>query len=217
MSLTVPVQHFTHSAVIQYDFITMPSDKPFVALLSQYIETLQITMCSSIFSPSNIQYFRKQPIEQPNFCLQTLHSRYSWEGAKKTVWWKLMSYAIKPVRGMLIIVCFWFVCLFSFFPPYSFSPVYLSMANCVVSSEGCSSLRDIALLSIWYAYHLAGSKCSSAQCQDWHGNVSVRVQFTLSSLPFIPLAFVKSSFLVKESQWSLKERQFWIDVWKKKE
>lgn len=66
----------------------------------------------------------------------------------KRQWWKLMSYAIKPVRGMLIIVWFLFVCLalhiFS-------SPGYLSMANCAVSSERCSSLGEIALSSTWYA------------------------------------------------------------------
>lgn len=104
------------------------------ALLSGHIETLPIIICELyFFPPQNFQYREKQPTEQLNFCLQTLHSRYSWEAAKKTVWWKLMSYAIKPVRGMLIIVCF-LVCLFSF-SPHSSSPVYPSMASGVDSSE----------------------------------------------------------------------------------
>lgn len=68
-----------------------------------------------------------------------------------------------------------FVC-FAFF--HSFSPVYLSMANAVVSSEVCSSLCNIALLSVWYAHHLAGWKCWSVQCQDWNGSLSMRVQIS---------------------------------------
>lgn len=56
-----------------------------------------------------------------------------------------MSYASKPVRGMLIIVfffCCWvFLCAFVWFS-ILFSPVYFSMADCV------SSLGDTALLSI---------------------------------------------------------------------
>lgn len=159
------------------------------SLLSQHVQTLQIINLQALFSSLKPPVLRKQPTEQPNFCLQSLHSKYSREGAIKTEWWRLMSYAMKLVRGMLIIVCFWFVCLFSL--SHSFSPVYLSMANGVVSSEGCSSLIDIALLSIWYAYRLAGSKCSSVQRQNWHSNLSMRVQITdaLSSLPFMRLLY----------------------------
>lgn len=48
--------------------------------------------------------------------------------------------------GECSLLCvFWFVCLAP--PIQPFSPVYLSMANCVVSSEGCSSLGNITLLS----------------------------------------------------------------------
>ena len=85
------------------------------AVVRTYSDTTDNNLQALFFPPQNFQYWEKQPTEQLNFCLQTLHSRYSWEAAKKTVWWKLMSYAIKPVRGMLIIVCF-LVCLFSFSP-----------------------------------------------------------------------------------------------------
>lgn len=109
-----------------------------------------------------------------------------------------------------------FVC-FAFF--HSFSPVYLSMANGVVSSEACSSLCNIALLSIWYAHHLAGCKCWSVQCQDWNGGLSMRVQiseahpYSHSSGCFIKKLFSCEGVL---SPW-WRKGSFGIEVWEKKE
>lgn len=116
----------------------MLSDKPFVALWPRHIQTLQIM--HALFLSLKPPVLRKQPTEQPNFCLQSLHTRYSWEGAKKTVWWKLMSYAIKPVRGMLIIVCFRFVCL-------AFFPFFLSCLS--LNGKLCCLIWGL-LISRWY-------------------------------------------------------------------
>lgn len=51
MSLTVSlsIQPFTSSTVIKYGFITMPSDKLFMALLSGHIQTVQIIICKLYF------------------------------------------------------------------------------------------------------------------------------------------------------------------------
>lgn len=68
-----------------------------------------------------------------------------------------------------------FVCWALF---HSFSPVYLSMANAVVSTEVCSSLCNIPLLSIWNANHLASPKFWSALCQDWNGSLSMNVHIS---------------------------------------
>lgn len=144
----------SQSAVIKYGF--MQSDKPFLALLSGRIQTLKIKICKLHFPPLKpvLQYWGKsRQKKKRNFCLQTLHSRYSWEDAKKTVV-KTDELCNQTSQGNAhyLYVFGLFVCLA--FPLHSFSPVYLSMANCVVSSEGCSSLSDIALLIIWYAYCL---------------------------------------------------------------
>lgn len=97
--------------------------KPVLALMFGHIQTLQIANLQTLFFPFKLPALRK-------LLLKTLHSRNSRDDAKKsktkqqqqqqTVWWNLMSYAIKSVWGMLIIVCFCFVCLFSY--SHSFSP-----------------------------------------------------------------------------------------------
>lgn len=88
-------------------------------------------------------------------------------------WWVMQSN--QSGECSLLCVSGLFVCWALF---HSFSPVYLSMANAVVSTEVCSSLCNIPLLSIWYVNHLASPKYWSALRQDWNGSLSMKVRIS---------------------------------------
>lgn len=124
--------------------------------------------------------------------LETFHSRYSRERVKRQSW-KLMSYAIRPVGGMLIIVFLArvFICLVFFPSLHSFSSIYLSIANSVVSSEGCSSLSKTKLSS----FVLTRQQTH----KEWihRGSILCPNHF----------CFVKKPLLLRMSQWLLTQNQ----------
>lgn len=100
---------------------------------------------------------RDQPTEQQNFCLQTLHSRYSWEDAKKMVlWWKPMKLCNQISQGNAH-YCALFG-LFIFFPLFLFCLSFNGKLCCLIwglliSAFECTVSFDTHTLR-------ADSKCS---------------------------------------------------------
>ena len=126
-------------------------------------------------------------------------------------WWVMQS----NQSGECSLLCvFWFVCLA--FPPFFLFCLSLNGERRRLIWVS-SSLGNITLRAIWYAYHLAVWKCSSARCQHWHGNLSVRVQIAEASSPLPFIRLLNQKLFSREGvSMANEERQFCIEVLKKK-
>lgn len=142
-------------------------------LSQSHMINLYLSVIYSNTAEGNLPALYRPPFQAPSI-EKTSSCKHCTAGTPgrvlKTRWWELMCCVIKSVAGSFISGNWWFVC-FSF-------PQFFHFC---LSLNGKRSAH-IAPLSVWYAYRAATSKCSSAQCQDWHGSLSVRVWITPSPI-----------------------------------